>query len=207
MKYIAVDTETSGLDPEKHQLLQVGVIFDDFTLPVADLRSLEMVRLLREIAGQPYALNLNAAIIEKIANDPGDCCNDNYMLTALQVFANYHHAEDESVVIAGKNPTFDASFLKQLTPKDWKSVFGMHRRIAHRMLDPAILYMTADDNKPPSLAECLERAGFKAEVAHTSLDDALKIVLLLRHHFFDTLPLLLQTDLESYYAPKDNQTA
>jgi len=40
--------------------------------------------------------------------------------------------------------------------------------------------MHPDDEVPPSLNLCLERAGFESEVQHTALEDALDVVKVVR---------------------------
>jgi len=70
---------------------------------------------------------------------------------------------------------FDLPFLKKKI-KDWDKITFLHR-----VLDPAILYYQPGDKVLPDSKLCMERAGYGGEVAHTTLEDALMVVKLLRH--------------------------
>jgi hypothetical protein len=78
--------------------------------------------------------------------------------------------------VAGKNfGNFDMRFIRRL--KD----FEKYIRIIHRMVDPGTLYLDpSKDETPPSLEECLKRAGVVKCVDHTSVGDALDVIRCLR---------------------------
>ena len=46
----------------------------------------------------------------------------------------------------------------------------------HRVLDPAMLYWQAEDERLPDSKTCYERSGHDDTVAHTALEDALGVV-------------------------------
>jgi len=76
---------------------------------------------------------------------------------------------------AGKNfASFDRQFLKRL-PR-FEQVVKLH----HRTLDPAVLFLRAEDDKLPDSKTCYERAGLDSKVAHTAVEDALAVVRLIR---------------------------
>ena len=66
MKYISIDIETTGLDPENCQVLSIGAVIEDTNdiKPLADLPTFHGVVLSRQLNGQPYALNMNKDLIE-----------------------------------------------------------------------------------------------------------------------------------------------
>lgn len=68
MKYVSIDIETTGLDPEKHQILTIGAVIEDSnnTLPIEDLPSIHIAILRKEIVGSPFAINMNRDIIESL---------------------------------------------------------------------------------------------------------------------------------------------
>jgi hypothetical protein len=68
MKYVSIDIETTGLDPEKHQILTIGVVVEDTSnkVPFQELPSIHIAILRDEIVGSPFAINMNKDIIESI---------------------------------------------------------------------------------------------------------------------------------------------
>ena len=66
MKYVSIDIETSGLDPENNQVLSIGAIIEDTTtkLPLEDCPKFHAIVLQRQITGSPRAITMNAKIID-----------------------------------------------------------------------------------------------------------------------------------------------
>ena len=63
--------------------------------------------------------------------------------------------------------------------------WGEFIRVGHRVLDPSILYWNPfEDSTLPDLKTCKERVKMDTtEVAHTSLEDAWDVILLLREKY------------------------
>jgi oligoribonuclease (3'-5' exoribonuclease) len=80
MRYVAIDIETTGLDPDYCQILQVAAVCDDWPahrkhddggeLPVARLPTFEAVLRHEVMHGEPVALNMNAELIGVIGKCP-----------------------------------------------------------------------------------------------------------------------------------------
>ena len=68
MKYLSIDVETTGVDSENDQILSVGVILEDTSkkLPFDEIPKLHIAILRDRISGSPYAINMNADLIETI---------------------------------------------------------------------------------------------------------------------------------------------
>lgn len=68
MKYISVDIETTGLNPETNQILSIGVIVEDTNnkLPFEQLPKFHCAIVREEIVGGLFALNLNRDLIQTI---------------------------------------------------------------------------------------------------------------------------------------------
>jgi len=66
MKYVSIDIETTGLNPETCQVLSIGAVIEDTDniMPVKDLPTFHGVISSREISGDPYAINMNKDLIE-----------------------------------------------------------------------------------------------------------------------------------------------
>lgn len=61
MKFLSIDIETTGLDPERHQILEIGAILEDTRVPYkfADIPKFEAILDYNEILGSPVAISLN----------------------------------------------------------------------------------------------------------------------------------------------------
>jgi oligoribonuclease len=65
MIYVSVDVETSGLNPEKHQILSIGAIIEDTKkiLPYEECPKFHAMIVANEIVGSPKALQINQNLI------------------------------------------------------------------------------------------------------------------------------------------------
>jgi len=185
MKVLYIDIETTGLDCEKHQILELGALYDDGG-PIDSLRRLSVLINHDTICGQPYALHLNRDLLKRIANGEGV-----HIANAVFVFHAWLCSLNESndtFNVGGKNVAgFDMQFLLQ-----WPgfqrigSVVTLHRdnrlvKFRQRTIDPAILYYQDGDEKTPDLQTCAQRAGFEDVVSHRAIDDCILTCKLVRH--------------------------
>jgi DNA polymerase III epsilon subunit-like protein len=98
MKYISIDIETTGLDPENCQILSIGAVIEDTLnqLPFEELPTFHGVIKRENVSGSLFALNMNRDLIETIVQYSGaqdqDEKNDIVHMTGMQF---YH--EDEIV--------------------------------------------------------------------------------------------------------------
>lgn len=188
MKYISIDVETSGLNPDESQILEFGAVFED----TGNIRPLEELPRFHcyiknednVITGNPYALAMNVDIIKKISEDGDNVLFDydvpgRFAKWLIEVCGYKSESQYHNVVkinAAGKNfANFDLRFLRRLY--NWESSIMVRSRI----IDPAF-YSTdwLNDESMPTLSTCLKRNGFDAHVAHTAIEDALDVIKLLR---------------------------
>jgi len=179
MKYVSIDIETTGLDPDICQVLELGAVIEDWERPVAQLPVFRRVLIRKEICGEPVALAMNAGLLKLIAGrqDPPDSCLPAELGRQFAAWLTLHGVDPLHVQPAGKNfANFDAQFLKRLTR------FNEHVHFKHRTLDPAMLFwnLSTDETLPDSKT-CMERAGIDGEVAHTAVEDALSVVRMIRY--------------------------
>jgi DNA polymerase III epsilon subunit-like protein len=208
MKYVSLDLETSGLDPEKNQILEFGAILEDTEnqLNFEEIPKFSCIIEQKEICGQPIALDMNERIIkilsmywrekdvvEKAAIKKRFNIIEQRELTHnfLDWLAPYFATEensnkeleiysyDFSINVAGKNyASFDGKFLEKIS--GWKELVKIERRI----IDPSVLYMDwTKDLHLPSLDECLKRAGIEKTVTHTAVEDAWDVIQVLRKKY------------------------
>jgi DNA polymerase III epsilon subunit-like protein len=77
MKYISIDVETSGLDPESNQVLSIGAVIEDTNnpLPFEECPKFHGAIKHEDITGSLFAINLNRELIETIVSYQ-TCNND-----------------------------------------------------------------------------------------------------------------------------------
>jgi len=179
--YVSIDIETTGLNPENCQVLEIGAVVDDGTTPIDDCPTFHCYVDHGLILGEPFAVSMHQAIFRRIATH-----EEGYTyLQPWEVATQFRDflkeqgvdAENEKVFVAGKNfASFDARFLRKLT--NWDK----HVRVHHRILDPAAMYWQPeiDGVELPDTKTCMERAGIGGEVAHTAVEDARTVALLIR---------------------------
>lgn len=196
MKYVSIDIETSGLNPETCQILSVGLILENSNnkLSFEEIPKLHIILLHGFIQGEPYALNLNKGIIERALEyqkyaknnervsshykgytflKPEDVAAHIQYWLKVNEFGNGRH---DVLNVAGKNfGTFDKLFIEKLP--EWNKKFKIHQRI----LDPTVMFTDwIEDETLPNLSVCKARAGMSDVVSHDAIDDAWDVIELLR---------------------------
>ena len=71
--YISMDLETTGLDVEKVDILELAAVLDDGESPIEKLRRVSLIIDLKKFNySEPYALNMNARLIQAIVDKKGE---------------------------------------------------------------------------------------------------------------------------------------
>jgi DNA polymerase III alpha subunit (gram-positive type) len=201
MLYVSIDIETSGLNPNKNQILSFGAIIEDTSksLSFEDCPKFYATVIHRNIKGSPKALLMNMDVIKDISdyieNDRNDALNNevgNYNPIFVETFtltssfisfldSNGIKADSRfqryKINVAGKNfAAFDMLFLNNVP--GWLGFIDIRKRI----LDPAILYFDVNnDDTLPSLGVCKKRANIDGNVSHNALLDAWDVIQVLRN--------------------------
>jgi len=200
MKYFSLDIETTGLNENTSDILQIALVYDDLSIKVSKDEVDEYVKSLPSlniyvvpenniIKGDIFAINMNQEIINKI-NEHKKHINKNiegdYFLRKDEIPLYIRNFIVDSqrfdtlnyrINLAGKNlGTFDLKFCEKHIPE-----FNNVVRYRHRIIDPAILYLEGSDEFLPNMETCFKRAGIKYPVAHNALDDALDTIKLIRY--------------------------
>jgi hypothetical protein len=186
MKYVSIDTESTGLNPETDQILEVAMLLEDTEnpLPLEQLPRFHQYIYRDRIEGDPTAILMNSAVILKIQNlkkasqeerDTWLSYDYNLPLHMGDWLRLVGFKKETPITFAGKNPAFDFSFLNKLPD------FKRHVNYKHRMMDPAILFTDFDaDDCLPDTALCKLRAGLNPTISHRAVDDAWDVIQLLR---------------------------
>lgn len=177
-KYVAIDIETTGLDPEKHQILEFAAIFDDLSLE----NLCEPVELLptftRKIRWDDYVINhhcleMHYKLLEEIEEEKGRVGTDviciDYLACAFRRWLIANGIRSTGYNVAGKNFSgFDGLFLKQIPNfPEWN----------YRILDVGSMYLIKEMDRLPGLTE-IER--IEKDKMHRALPDAQAVVRAVR---------------------------
>jgi len=136
MPYVALDLETTGLNVDHHQILEIGAVFNDPSKPVIEC---DVFRRTTEpegnIVGSPYALALNAPLLRQIAE--GDCESLTSACHGLRdwLFKHNIHQKNKATLIGKNIGSFDWQFLRRLGAFP-EALFD------YRMLDVGSMYST-----------------------------------------------------------------
>lgn len=179
MRYLSIDIETTGLNEEKHQILEFAAVLAETTNDtlVEDLPFFHTRIFWSELIGDPIALAMNANLIKEMPKkrEPGYL----FISELGQEFLNWlskYIKEDDKISIGGKNfGSFDRRFLNKVVMWNWK-------KFHHRYLDPAICFYNQKDAVLPDISTCIERAGidWDKNKLHNALEDARLVIQLLR---------------------------
>jgi len=182
MKYICIDIETTGLDPETCQIIEFAAVIRDTKTDekLNESPSFHCYVKHKMYQGGAYAIALNARVFEQLSSKKPDApiytrdklCDEFYEWLKLNEFETSKTNCKIHFVAAGKNfGNFDLQFLKKL-PK-WNACFNVSARI----LDPAMLWIRPEDNRVPGLKTCMDRAGIEGEVTHHALQDVYDTIM------------------------------
>ena len=161
-RFISVDLETSGLDPRRHEIIEVGLVIEEES---GGLSEVEFSLPFDERRASAEALSINGWGTREFppVKDPGLAVG---MLCEIL----------DGVHIVGKNPQFDTGFLTALFAR-----FGEEPRWHHRLVDVGMLawgrFNAHHDGsppwqQPPNSELLLEWHGLPADGLHSALADA-----------------------------------
>lgn len=182
--YVSIDLETTGLNPETCQILEIGAIIDDWVSPIEKLPRFHCYVIHKQIKGEPFALAMNAEILRLIANH--EVHGHLQFLKPDQVGRQFAfwlagNGIKGKVLAAGKNfAGFDLPFLLKLS--DYDCPFRDSVKFHHRCFDPGSMLFNPklDLDGPPDTKTCMERCGIPGDVKHTALEDAEAVIKMIR---------------------------
>lgn len=168
-RLLFIDTETGGLDPDKHSLLSVGmVIWKDMKV----IDSQEILINDGVLVVTKEALSINKIDLEK--HRQSAVLKDEAMNQILS-FLERHFPGQEKITLAGHNVHFDVSFLKTFFSANNKNFSDF---FSHRLIDTSsILHYLYLSGKIKQRAISSDNAfalfGIRVEGRHTALGDAI----------------------------------
>ena len=200
MKVLYLDLETTGLDSNLDQVIELAAVVEDFVSPIHQLPKfhtyvrhdrvnyLEMhLKYYIDVLGRYNELQKLGRLSEfkyryeyiGIVNSQfHDFLYDNFGLTP---------DGPTKITVGGKNvAAFDYQFLAKWP--NWKlegsNLLFSGFKLGTRVVDPCMMYFNPlKDTVPPDTNECCKRAGVDYETDHTALNDALAILKCVRKFY------------------------
>lgn len=166
--YLVVDTETGGLIPGRHSLLEVGLAAYKKGEIVARK---QFYMKQEEYVVTPRAMeinNLNLSEVYKQGVTP------RIGLDMIQNFIMQHFGLEDPPKLLGQNVGFDRNFIKALFLSQNEDIDTW---IHHRVMDTQVLIQAAKDlewlpaEAPNSLHKFAEMMGYKPQGEHTAMGD------------------------------------
>jgi DNA polymerase III epsilon subunit-like protein len=188
LKYISIDLEMTGLNEDTCDILEFGAVADDLRemVPLKNLPVFHCYFVKDNYVGEATALSMHPTIFERIGlRSEGftyvNAMKFGHMFKQFLSDCGYDTKRDKiTITVAGENfGACDLQFLKR------KTDLGKHVKIRHRIIDPAVLYLEPEDDRLPSLDDCLERAGIFDGVNHDAVSDAMDVVKVVRDKLGD----------------------
>ena len=191
MKYVSIDLEMTGLDPETCQILQFGAVIEDTEniKPLEDLPVFNCYILQDIYKGEVDGISMNSKIFEKLRQYKNKLLDTTDLFTTEKNVGFYFKKflidngiiadknNRVNITVAGKNfGASDLNFINKLPN------FKKHISISSKIIDPGILYFNPEiDTSLPGLSACLRRANKPFLVSHTAVEDALDVIKLIRN--------------------------
>lgn len=165
--YISIDIETTGTNEERHQVLEIGAVYNQQGVDVMSCPSFQVIVDPGEIIGVPYAINMNSRIIQRLTKGEGEGPREAMHDLMDWVYNIQRRFGVDRFHLIGKSVgKFDYHFLKRM--------FGWEERyFSHRHLDVGSLFSTPEGISGQSDLCDLVAADAKIEGSpHEALYDA-----------------------------------
>lgn len=167
-RLLFIDTETGGLDPEKHSLLSLALVVWE-NLEIID--SQEFLINDGVLSATKEALAINKIDLEKHKRS---AISSYKAIDEILSFINHHFPGQKKITLAGHNVHFDVSFLKAFFSKNNED---FSKYFSHRIIDTSsilhYLYLSGQiGKKAVSSDDAFNLFDIKVEGRHTALGDA-----------------------------------
>lgn len=168
-RMLFIDTETGGLDPDKHSLLSLAMVVWE-NMEIID--SQEILINDGQLSVTKEALSINKIDIKKHKES---AIPPSQAIEEIIGFISKHFPPQNKITIAGHNVQFDIGFLKILFSQNKKD---FSRFFSHRIIDTSsilyYLYLTNHiKQRAISSDEAFELFEIKVEGRHTAIGDAM----------------------------------
>jgi DNA polymerase III subunit epsilon len=168
-RLLFIDTETGGLDPNKHSLLSLAmVIWEDMEI----IDSQEILVNDGILSATKKALSINKIDIEKHKQS---AISSSEAIKKILLFIGNHFPRQTKITLAGHNVHFDVNFLRSFFSANNEN---FSKYFSHRIIDTSsilyYLYLAGHiKHRAISSDEAFDLFDIKVEGRHTALGDAI----------------------------------
>jgi oligoribonuclease (3'-5' exoribonuclease) len=196
--YLALDIETTGLDEEKSQILQIGWVIDDGISPLDQLKKGSVIVKNETITyGEDFALGMNGWIFQEISKKEPKYLVKYLEPALMDLFKAIQETGDLAynfdIVQEVKKPSNKVQLAgKNVGNFDWPIIVNNYKRsglirhkplafeqVDHRFIDCGAIFFS-DFGKNPGFAAINKLIGWK-DINHDALDDAINVVVAIRY--------------------------
>jgi DNA polymerase-3 subunit epsilon len=183
MKFLYLDCETTGLDPNKHGVIQVACLYaegrDILRAKIKDRLNLRFNPLSIGCEIDKEALKINGIKKKEIKKFPTDSFQD--LIFFLDTYINPYKPEDKLIVI-GQNVKFDVEFLHGWAKREGFEYMGSY--IDWRVIDTLVIarlqHALGNINPPDFKLATLCKEYLIEEPDHDAMDDIIATEKLLK---------------------------
>jgi len=168
-RYLFIDTETGGLNPDEHSLLSLAmVIWEDMEI----IDSMELLINDGVLSVTKEALSINKIDVEKHKRS---AISSHQAIEKIFSFTSKYFPEQHKITLAGHNVHFDANFLRIFFSRN---NHDFNKYFSHRIIDTSsilhYLYLAGCiQQKAISSDEAFDLFNIEVEGRHTALGDAM----------------------------------
>lgn len=174
-RYVFIDTETGGTDPDKHSLLSIGVCIWDIEYGILDYKEFY-------VENDEYVITKHAQKMNKfnIYEHEIKAMSQIDVINSLLTFCENYFSKNVAFPLIGHNIQFDVNFLKKLFKNNNRS---FNQYFSHRYIDTYSVFKTCVlagliDKNIDSSAEAFSYFDIKVEKRHSALGDCIATVKL-----------------------------
>lgn len=169
-RILFIDTETGGVNPNKHSLLSVGIVVWDAKEGI--VYSNEMLIKSKEYVVTSTAQRINhfnPKVHDETSIEPKD-----FFASIEKIYNQFFH-DYQDIPLGGHNTQFDIGFIRKLYEDNGRSY---EKTFSHRVVDTfSILKFLCDSGKLHldyiSSAKAFKKFGIVVNGRHTALGDAI----------------------------------
>lgn len=174
-RLLFIDTETGGIDPQKHSLLSIGCV-------VWDRKEGILAKKEYFVRHKNYITTKESQKINGFNQNDHEskAIDGSSIIVDLLDFCSNYFEVNTLIPLAGHNTQFDVGFLKMFlidNGRSFNSIFS-HRIIDTYSIIKFLEYSNIIRENVSSSAQAFNYFGIKVENRHSALDDALATVQL-----------------------------
>ena len=166
----AIDVETTGLDPNFHNMIELGIVpYDDKFRPLKGIKFLSRIKLVNDYAIDPKALEINKITLSELEKAPTSSqVRSMFLEWKYQIFG------DEKLLPLGHNYAgFDKLFIQRWLGDFYGKIFDYHSKDSWQVADICQQIGLIDDDEDLRLETLRDYLKIDIPQLHSAYFDAL----------------------------------